>query len=248
MAVLITERFGHSNQVEVCITIPSFQFSLAHITSSWTWLFHLDRSSMRTSWNGQQPRTCNKLWENALGNQSPFAEPRYRIGNRAVRSYLIFQQIQGYIDTWNLLIPRLCFILGNWINAFLQVIANLPFNITTQVVKQLLPLGCTFSHIILLLQVRWFLGPRRLASCFYVLSCEFKYVSHNILLAMMYLKWSWRTTSSILICRCCDGICLTTVQDEAAIRLVDASPDADEYRPISILINFFSGYYSRIYY
>lgn len=61
-----------------------------------------------------------------------------------------------------------------------KVIANLPFNITTQVVKQLLPLGCTFSHIILLLQ------------------------------------------------------------DEAAIRLVDASPDAEEYRPISILINFFS--------
>ncbi|KAG0620253.1 hypothetical protein M758_4G202000 [Ceratodon purpureus] len=61
-----------------------------------------------------------------------------------------------------------------------KVIANLPFNITTQVVKQLLPLGSTFSHIILLLQ------------------------------------------------------------DEAAIRLVDASPDCEEYRPISLLINFFS--------
>lgn len=61
-----------------------------------------------------------------------------------------------------------------------KVIANLPFNITTQVVKQLLPLGSTFSHIILLLQ------------------------------------------------------------DEAAIRLVDASPDCDEYRPISLLVNFFS--------
>lgn len=61
-----------------------------------------------------------------------------------------------------------------------KVIANLPFNITTQVVKQLLPLGSTFSHIILLLQ------------------------------------------------------------DEAAIRFVDASPDCDEYRPISILINYFS--------
>lgn len=40
---------------------------------------------------------------------------------------------------------------------FLQVIANLPFNITTQVVKKLLPLGSTFSHIILLLQVLTFL-------------------------------------------------------------------------------------------
>jgi len=63
-----------------------------------------------------------------------------------------------------------------------KVIANLPFNITTQVVKKLLPLGSTFSHIILLLQ------------------------------------------------------------DEAALRLVDASPEANshEYRPISLLINFFS--------
>jgi hypothetical protein len=32
-------------------------------------------------------------------------------------------------------------------------------------------------------------------------------------------------------------------QDEAAIRLVDASPDCDEYRPISLLINFFSGWH-----
>ncbi len=30
-------------------------------------------------------------------------------------------------------------------------------------------------------------------------------------------------------------------QDEAAIRLVDASPDCNEYRPISLLVNFFSG-------
>ncbi|CAK9875183.1 unnamed protein product [Sphagnum jensenii] len=61
-----------------------------------------------------------------------------------------------------------------------KVIANLPFNITTQVVKKLLPLGNTFSHVVLLLQ------------------------------------------------------------DEAAIRLVDASPDCNEYRPISLLVNFFS--------
>jgi hypothetical protein len=38
-------------------------------------------------------------------------------------------------------------------------------------------------------------------------------------------------------------ICMVVIeeQDEAAIRLVDASPDCNEYRPISLLVNFFSG-------
>lgn len=30
-------------------------------------------------------------------------------------------------------------------------------------------------------------------------------------------------------------------QDEAALRLVDASPDSGEYRPISFVVNFYSG-------
>lgn len=40
---------------------------------------------------------------------------------------------------------------------------------------------------------------------------------------------------------------LIIFQDEAAIRFVDASPDCDEYRPISILINYFSGWHNLYY-
>lgn len=36
---------------------------------------------------------------------------------------------------------------------FLQVVANIPFNISTEVVKLLLPMGNTFSDVVLLLQV-----------------------------------------------------------------------------------------------
>lgn len=35
----------------------------------------------------------------------------------------------------------------------LQVVANIPFNISTDVVKQLLPMGDIFSDVVLLLQV-----------------------------------------------------------------------------------------------
>lgn len=35
----------------------------------------------------------------------------------------------------------------------LQVVANIPFNISTDVVKQLLPMGDIFSEVVLLLQV-----------------------------------------------------------------------------------------------
>ncbi|KAL3682479.1 hypothetical protein R1sor_000501 [Riccia sorocarpa] len=61
-----------------------------------------------------------------------------------------------------------------------KVVSNLPFNITTNVVKRVLPMGDLFSTMVLLLQ------------------------------------------------------------DEAALRLVDASPDSGEYRPISLLVNFYS--------
>lgn len=37
---------------------------------------------------------------------------------------------------------------------FLQVVSNIPFNISTDVVKQLLPMGDVFSEVVLLLQVR----------------------------------------------------------------------------------------------
>lgn len=36
---------------------------------------------------------------------------------------------------------------------FLQVVSNLPFNISTEVIKQLLPMGDIFSDVVLLLQV-----------------------------------------------------------------------------------------------
>lgn len=36
---------------------------------------------------------------------------------------------------------------------FLQVVANIPFNISTDVVKELLPMGDIFSAVVLLLQV-----------------------------------------------------------------------------------------------
>ncbi|KAG6550460.1 hypothetical protein Mapa_008002 [Marchantia paleacea] len=61
-----------------------------------------------------------------------------------------------------------------------KVVSNLPFNITTNVVKKVLPMGDLFSTVVLLLQ------------------------------------------------------------DEAALRLVDASPDSGEYRPISFVVNFYS--------
>ena len=35
----------------------------------------------------------------------------------------------------------------------MQVVSNLPFNISTDVVKLLLPMGDIFSHVVLLLQV-----------------------------------------------------------------------------------------------
>lgn len=35
----------------------------------------------------------------------------------------------------------------------LQVVSNLPFNISTEVIKQLLPMGDIFSDVVLLLQV-----------------------------------------------------------------------------------------------
>ncbi|KAL5718447.1 Ribosomal RNA small subunit methyltransferase [Ranunculus cassubicifolius] len=61
-----------------------------------------------------------------------------------------------------------------------KVVANIPFNISTDVVKQLLPMGDIFSEIVLLLQ------------------------------------------------------------DETALRLVDASLGTSEYRPINIFVNFYS--------
>lgn len=35
----------------------------------------------------------------------------------------------------------------------MQVVANIPFNISTDVIKQLLPMGDIFSEVVLLLQV-----------------------------------------------------------------------------------------------
>eukprot|EP01018_Ginkgo_biloba_P016830 Gb_34282 [translate_table: standard] len=61
-----------------------------------------------------------------------------------------------------------------------KVVSNLPFNITTDVIKLLLPMGDIFSHVVLLLQ------------------------------------------------------------DETALRLVDASPRTSQYRPINIFVNFYS--------
>lgn len=61
-----------------------------------------------------------------------------------------------------------------------KVVANIPFNISTDVVKQLLPMGDIFSEVVLLLQ------------------------------------------------------------DEAALRLVDASVRTSEYRPINIFVNYYS--------
>ncbi|PIA34163.1 hypothetical protein AQUCO_03800025v1 [Aquilegia coerulea] len=61
-----------------------------------------------------------------------------------------------------------------------KVVANIPFNISTDVVKQLLPMGDIFSEVVLLLQ------------------------------------------------------------DETALRLVDASLRTSEYRPINIFVNFYS--------
>ncbi|ERN19378.1 hypothetical protein AMTR_s00069p00137360 [Amborella trichopoda] len=61
-----------------------------------------------------------------------------------------------------------------------KVVANIPFNITTDVVKQLLPMGDILSQVVLL------------------------------------------------------------VQDETALRLVDASLGTSEYRPINIFVNFYS--------
>ena len=37
--------------------------------------------------------------------------------------------------------------------AYLQVVSNIPFNISTDVVKILLPMGDIFSEVVLLLQV-----------------------------------------------------------------------------------------------
>ncbi|XP_077248603.1 ribosomal RNA adenine dimethylase family protein isoform X2 [Tasmannia lanceolata] len=63
---------------------------------------------------------------------------------------------------------------------YAKVVSNIPFNISTDVVKQLLPMGDIFSIVVLLLQ------------------------------------------------------------DEAALRLVDASLGTSEYRPINIFVNFYS--------
>ena len=40
--------------------------------------------------------------------------------------------------------------------SMLQVVANIPFNISTDIVKQLLPMGDIFSEVVLLLQVHIF--------------------------------------------------------------------------------------------
>lgn len=61
-----------------------------------------------------------------------------------------------------------------------KVVSNIPFNISTDVVKQLLPMGDIFSEVVLLLQ------------------------------------------------------------DETAVRLVDASLRTSEYRPINVFVNFYS--------
>eukprot|EP00850_Spirogloea_muscicola_P011544 SM000072S21178 [mRNA] locus=s72:122739:125026:- [translate_table: standard] len=61
-----------------------------------------------------------------------------------------------------------------------KVVSNLPFNITSDVLRRLLPMGSTFSNIVLMLQ------------------------------------------------------------DEAALRLVEAAPRTPEYRPMSLCIHFFS--------
>eukprot|EP00850_Spirogloea_muscicola_P004326 SM000018S03691 [mRNA] locus=s18:803958:805951:+ [translate_table: standard] len=61
-----------------------------------------------------------------------------------------------------------------------KVVSNLPFNITSDVLRRLLPMGATFSNIVLMLQ------------------------------------------------------------DEAALRLVEAAPRTPEYRPMSLCIHFFS--------
>ncbi|KAF8380330.1 hypothetical protein HHK36_027814 [Tetracentron sinense] len=65
-------------------------------------------------------------------------------------------------------------------NELLRVVSNIPFNISTDVVKQLLPMGDIISEVVLLLQ------------------------------------------------------------DETALRLVDASLRTSEYRPINIFVNFYS--------
>ncbi|KAH0980322.1 hypothetical protein GBA52_007499 [Prunus armeniaca] len=64
---------------------------------------------------------------------------------------------------------------------YTKVVANIPFNISTDVVKQLLPMGDIFSDVVLLLQ------------------------------------------------------------EETALRLVESSLRTSEYRPINILVNFYSG-------
>nr|DAD18779.1 TPA_asm: hypothetical protein HUJ06_020242 [Nelumbo nucifera] len=63
---------------------------------------------------------------------------------------------------------------------YAKVVSNIPFNISTDVVKQLLPMGDIFSEVVLLLQ------------------------------------------------------------EETALRLVDASLRSSEYRPINIFVNFYS--------
>ncbi|XP_031495132.1 ribosomal RNA small subunit methyltransferase, chloroplastic isoform X1 [Nymphaea colorata] len=65
-------------------------------------------------------------------------------------------------------------------SGYAKVVSNIPFNISTEVIKQLLPMGDIFSEVVLLLQ------------------------------------------------------------DETALRLVDASLRTSEYRPVNIFVNFYS--------
>ncbi|CAF2117110.1 unnamed protein product [Brassica napus] len=83
-----------------------------------------------------------------------------------IRSHML-----SFLETRNLSHPDF---------ALAKVVSNLPFNISTDVVKLLLPMGDIFSHVVLLLQ------------------------------------------------------------DEAALRLVEPALRTSEYRPINILVNFYS--------
>ncbi|CAN6903485.1 unnamed protein product [Brassica oleracea] len=84
-----------------------------------------------------------------------------------IRSHML-----SFLETRNLSHPDF---------ALAKVVSNLPFNISTDVVKLLLPMGDIFSHVVLLLQ------------------------------------------------------------DEAALRLVEPALRTSEYRPINILVYFYSG-------
>ncbi|KAH7577845.1 hypothetical protein JRO89_XS01G0306800 [Xanthoceras sorbifolium] len=88
---------------------------------------------------------------------------------------------------------------------YAKVVANIPFNISTDVVKQLLPMGEIFSEVVLLLQVKY-----------------------NV----KSLEIDLNTVEALL----------SDHHEETAVRLVEPTLRTSEYRPINILVNFYSGY------